>query len=487
MSTIEPSRSRVPSGTEANIWRRHRLLAGFAAIALLAAACGGGGTGTTAPGSQPAVPPASADSSMPPVGSPDMSPSGSPDMSPGGSPGEGSVIEPPATAVSLDYWTPFTGADGDTMETLVERFNSETPNVQMALQRLDEWDTQLNNAQAAGELPEVMILRIDSVPFRAATEMVQPVTDLIAQLGVGPEDFTEAVWNGTMWKDVQYSVPIDIHPATLYWNRAILGEAGITEAPSDRESFEAALQACQDAGITGPVWSNHFFSASLFWASLFYQGGGEWTNEDFTEATFNSQAGVDATEYMVGLVEQGLHPADAAADTEVSSFESGQSCMAITGIWQTNRFQDALGEDFGAAPIPQIFDQPGSWAGSHTLAVRNGLEGDELQGAYYFIDWLSRNTLEWAAGGQIPARVDVREDPAFQEIADVPDIAEGVEGAQYPPPIPGSGDLLGGPGGVTEKLLEALTGEGVDVQAALDDAAATYTQILNESKEQYDF
>ena len=479
--------SPVQTGTGAKPSRRYRLFAGLAALSLLAAACGGGGTGTSAPGSQsaPSAPGSAAAPSAPASG--DASePGGSPSGSPDGSPGEGSVIEPPATAVSLDYWTPFTGADGDTMETMVERFNSETPNVQVALQRLDEWDTQLNNAQAAGELPEVMILRIDTVPLRAATEMVQPVTDLIEQLGVGADDFTEAVWEGTMWKDVQYSVPIDIHPATLYWNRKILGEAGITEAPSDRESFEAALQACKDAGITGPVWSNHFFSASLFWASLFYQGGGEWTNEDYTEATFNSQAGVDATEYMVGLVEQGLHPADAAADTEVSSFESGQSCMAITGIWQTNRFQEALGEDFGAAPIPQIFDQPGSWAGSHTLAVRNGLEGNELQGAYYFIDWLSRNTLEWAAGGQIPARVDVREDPAFQEIPDVPDIAEGVEGAQYPPPIPGSGDLLGGPGGVTEKLLEALTGD-VDVQAALDDAAATYTQILNESKEQYDF
>jgi multiple sugar transport system substrate-binding protein len=421
---------------------------------------------------------------MPPVGSPDMSPSGSPD----GSPGEGSAIEPPATAVSIDFWTPFTGADGDTMEELVTQFNEEAENVEVAIQRLPEYYTQINNAAAAGEIPHVMIMHIDQLALQAANNTVQPVTELSSQLGLSADDFTGAVWEGSMWQGEQFSIPLDIHPATLYYNKALLTEAGLDpeSPPTDQESFEAALQACNDAGITGPTWSNHFFSASLFWASLFYQGGGEWTNEDYSQATFNSEAGVNATNYMVGLVEEGLHPADAAADTEVSSFESGASCMAITGIWQTNRFQEALGENFGAAPIPQIFGE-GVWAGSHTLAIREGLEGDELQGAYFFIDWLTNHTLEWAAGGQIPARVDVREDPAFAEIPDVPDIAEQVEAAQFPPPIPGSADLLGGPGGVTETLLLALTDTGTDVQASLDTAAATYSQILQESKEQYGF
>jgi multiple sugar transport system substrate-binding protein len=234
------------------------------------------------------------------------------------------------------------------------------------------------------------------------------------------------------------------------------------------------------------VWSNHFFSAGLVWASLFYQGGGEWTNEDYSEATFNSDAGVQASTYMRGLIEQGLHPQDVEADAEVSSFESGQSCMAITGIWQTTRLAAAIGDDFGAGPIPQIFDQPGVWAGSHTLAISSQAEGDTLQGVQYFIAWLSDNSTEWAKAGQIPARNSAREDPAFAEIPHIPDIAEQYDAARFPPPIPFADQLLGGPGGANEKLLEILVNGG-DPKPGLDAAAEQYTQILQENKAQYGF
>jgi len=462
----------------------------LAALMLTVAACGGnqGGGGTSPSTGGGGTSPSTGASPSEGEASPsegEASPSEG-EASPSGD-GQGTTIQPPTNNVQLDYWNPFTGADGDTMSALVEQFNSETPSVQITEQRTPEYYTQINNAIQAGALPDVMIMHADQLALYAANQNLQPVTDLASQLGVSAEDFTEAVWAGSQWQGTQYSIPLDIHPATLYMNMALLEEAGVTEPPTDGESFEQALQACKDAGITGPVWSNHFFSASLFWASLFYQGGGEWTNEDYTQATFNSDAGVQATSYMRGLIEQGLHPQDVEADAEVSSFESGDSCMAITGIWQTTRFQEALGDDFAAGPIPQIFDNPGVWAGSHTLAIREGLEGDELQGAYYFIDWLTSHSLEWAAGGQIPARTSVREDPGFEELEHIPDIAEQVDAARFPPPIPGSADLLGAPdASVTVCLLENLT-QGGDPKPCLDQTAETFNQILAENKERYGF
>jgi multiple sugar transport system substrate-binding protein len=444
--------------------RGFRVFAVLATLLLVVAACGGGGT-SQAPGTQ-------APSTSTGTG-------GSPDASPDGSEGAAGV-EPPANNVSFEFWTGLTGADGDEMETLVEEFNAATPTVQVTLQRLGEYYTQINNAKAANTMPAMMIMHIDQLALYAANDTVQPIGDLSTQLGLGADDFSEAVWNGTMWKGEQYSIPLDVHPATLYYNKSV-----VPEPPTDRASFEAALQACKDAGSTGPVWSNHFFSASLFWASLFYQGGGEWTNADFSQATFNSQAAVDASSYMRGLIEAGLHPQDVEADAEVSSFESGDSCMAITGIWQTTRFADALGDDFGAAPIPKIFGD-GVWAGSHTLAIAEGVEGDTLQGVQYFISWLSENSTNWAKAGQIPARNAAREEAAFAEIPHIPDIAAQYDDARFPPPIPGSADMLGGPGGVTEKLLETLVNGG-DPKPGLDESAATYTDILLEAKEQYGF
>jgi multiple sugar transport system substrate-binding protein len=471
-----------PSRVEPAVPRRFagmaRLGAVTMALALILGACGPGSSAS--PSSAGASTPASSAPSAS-TGGESAAPSESAGESPAGSDSGGTGVEPPAGDVAFEFWTGLTGADGDEMETLVSQFNSENPNVQVTLQRLPEYYTQINNAVAAGTPPAMMIMHIDQLALFAANGVVQPVGDLTDALGLSADDFSEAVWAGTMWKDEQYSIPLDVHPATLYYNKQY-----VPEPPTDQASFEAALQACKDAGITGPVWSNHFFSAGLVWASLFYQGGGEWTNEDYSEATFNSDAGVQASTYMRGLIEQGLHPQDVEADAEVSSFESGQSCMAITGIWQTTRLSEAIGEDFGAAPIPQIFDNPGVWAGSHTLAISAPTEGDTLQGVQYFIAWLSENSTEWAKAGQIPARNAAREDPAFAEIPHIPDIAEQYDAARFPPPIPGSDQLLGGPGGANEKLLEILTGGG-DPKPGLDEAAETYTQILQENKEKYGY
>ncbi|MFN2418322.1 MAG: extracellular solute-binding protein, partial [Candidatus Limnocylindria bacterium] len=334
--------------------------------------------------------------------------------------------------------------------------------------------------------PEVMIMHIDALARYAAEEVVQPVDELVGQLGLTEEDFTPAVWAGTMWDGEQYSIPLDVHPQVLYYNRDLLEEVGAEVPPTDQESFEEALQLCTDAGYDQGVWSNHAFSAGLTWVTLFYQAGGEWTNEEYSEATFNSEAGVQASEYMLSLIEMGVQPQNVDPDAELSNLESGTACFATTGIWQTTRLQESLGEAFGMAPFPQIFDEPGNWAGSHTLAMREDLEGDELQGASYFIDWLTSHSTAWGAGGQLPARADVRESEQFASLEDIPDVLPAIDAARFPPPIPGSGDMFFGPGGVWEKVSEMIA-SGLDPQEGLDAAAEQYTEILQTGKEEYGY
>ena len=55
-----------------------------------------------------------------------------------------------------------------------------------------------------------------------------------------------------------------------------------------------------------------------------------------------------------------------------------------------------------------------------------------------------------------------------------------------PPPIPGSGDMFFGPGGVWEKVAEMIT-SGADPQESLDAAAEQYTEILQTNKEEFGY
>ena len=392
----------------------------------------------------------------------------------------------PTGDITLEFWNPFTGPDGPFMARLVDQFNTENPTVTVNVTTQAEYYTQVNNAAQSDSLPHVLIMHLDAIPRNAADGIISPVNDLVDLLQLSGEDFTEAVWNGTEWKGERYGIPLDIHTFTFYANRSLLAEAGLPEElPADRESFENALQALNDAGVTGPVWSNHGFSSGLLWASLFYQGGGQWIAEDYSEVTYNQEPGVQAAQWIRDQIDAGRHPESVEVDAEIASFAEGDSGMAMAGIWQTTRFAEALGEDLIAGPIPQVFDEPGVWAGSHTLAVAAGVDGAERQAAYYFINWINERAYIWAEGGQLPARRSAREAPEFAELEYIPQIAEQIESARFFPNFPGSGDLLFGAGGANEAVLRVIA-EDADPQAALDESADTMHGVLQDAVEEHD-
>ncbi len=462
-----------------------RLVAILATLILVVAACGGGG-GSPAPSAASAAPSAAASDAAPSDGA---SPSES-------APSEG--LQPPATPVELVVWNPFTGPDGGFFNQIVEQFNSETPNVQVTVETQvgAEYIAKLEAAASANQLPHVIAAGYDALPLLVENGIVTPIDDLATQAGLDASSFPEAIWNAGQWKDQRVGIPIDTHTMNFYYNKALFTEAGLDpeSPPATREEFEAAIKAVQDNTdadgyqmvASGPGAN---FLVGIQFAALFYQGGGEWTNPDFTEATFNSEAGVQAATYLQHLVND-LGVPKVESDAEINAFQQGNNAMVMSGIWETTRYNDALGEDLGVAPIPSIFGD-GTWGGSHNLAVTSAAEGDLRTGAYYFIDWFSRNSLQWGAAGQIPARNEVRESPEFQNasgegllplIAQVAPLAESVK---FLPTIPGGGDLLFVANGAGEAATFAIN--GTDPKQALDAAATFNTQILNENKARYGF
>lgn len=469
--------------------RRHgrrgmSLVAFFAVFALLLAACGSGDE-SDAPGA----------ASQEPEGSQAAGES----EAPAESGGETGAFQPPTEDVALTLWNPFTGPDGDFFVQIVDDFNSATPTCQVTVETKvgAEYAAQLEAAAAANELPHVIAAGYDALPGHVENGIVVPINDFAEQGGYGPDMFPEAIWNAGEWKGDRVGIPIDTHTMNLYYNKALFEEAGLDpeSPPTDQESFEAAITAIAentDASgyqVVGSGPGGNFLAGIQF-AAFFYQGGGEWTNEDFTEVTFNSQAGVDAAEYIASLVDLGAPVVE--SDAEINAFQQGQNGMVMSGIWETTRYSEALGDDLGVAPIPSVFGD-GTWGGSHNLAVTSaGAEDDNTKAcAYYFIDWFSQNSLNWGAAGQIPARNEVRESDEFQNasgdgllplIAQVAPLAESV---QFLPSFPGGGDILFGPQGAGEATTLIIGGS--DAQEILDEFAAAQTEILLQNKERYGF
>ena len=465
-------------------WRR--LLATSAAMLLVVGACGGDNSGGASAGAES---PATGES---PAAGGESPSAGGESPSAGG---EG-AFQPPANNVELTVWNPFTGPDGNFFTQIVDDFNAATPTVKVTVETQPgaEYIQRLEAATAANQLPHVIAAGYDALPLLTENSIVVPIDEFAQTGGYDASMFPEAIWNAGQWKDQRVGIPIDTHPMILYYNKKLFTDAGLDpeSPPTDTASFEAAIQAITDKTdadgmqmvASGPGAN---FLDGILWASLFYQGGGEWTNADFTEATFNSEPGVQASTYMKHLVDD-LGVPKVESDAELNAFTQGNNAMMFNGIWQLSAAQDALGDDLGVAPTPSFFGD-GTWGGSHNLAVTAAAaDGDLKQAAYYFIDWFSRNSLNWGAAGQIPARNDVREqvteggEGLLSLVSEVVPLAETV---QFLPSIPGGGDLLFIANGAGEASTLAVNGD--DPKATLDAAAQFNSDVLKQNKERYGF
>jgi multiple sugar transport system substrate-binding protein len=263
------------------------------------------------------------------------------------------------------------------------------------------------------------------------------------------------------------------------------GTAQTTSRPrsSTRDNTTAALEALKAVGVQGEWVDGYVFTGTFEFQSLIWQWGGQLYNDDVTEATFNSDAGVQALTWMTDMVANGYSPANVAADGNIKALIGGQTAFNWNGVWQTTN-AGFEGVDWAAAPVPQIGDEQAVWASStHWVFPANkGQNTDKTAAAAVFVKWMNDNSLSWAVEGELPAANTVREDPALLEQS--PNLApfmDELEYARYETVSPGIGEANAQ---ITLALNEALSGKKTP-QEALDDAAAKANQILESNQAKY--
>lgn len=442
-------------------------------LSLVLTACGGGAT-TEAPQATKAVTEPSAATEAP-----------SATEAPGATEAPaGGTAECPAgvEGMSLEMWSPLTGPDGDEMTALAERFNSEnTCGITVTHIAQPDYVQKLEAGAAAGQLPALTVVRAINVGQLAARNVLKPFgPEAMAVLGEDfGSDFPENLWNLGEYKGERYSIPLDVNPLIMFYNKDLFEQAGIEPPGTDpwtREQFEDALAKLEAINVT-PVSLGTAFQAAALWQALIRQYGGALTDEAGTTATYNSEAGVQALERIKELRDKYTPDVSGAGDPEVNVFKQGNVGMTFHGPWWIS---DLAKLDFvGFAPLPTLGDQPATWGGSHQLALTTDDPTTQAAAAVW-IKWLSDNSSQWAKAGQVPARISAREDPELATIAPpVSTILESANTVVILPPVPALEPALWDQFG---PVIDAyLAGDVTDAQAALDEANAKSQQVIDEN------
>jgi multiple sugar transport system substrate-binding protein len=452
------------------------------AVVLALVACAGptatpGATGPGATGTPAAQTPGT---------TPDATPGQSPDAT---QPPTGDACPAAAHGQRVEMWSPLTGPDGDEMTALAQRYSGENT-MEITVEHVAQPDyvTALNAAAAGNQLPAMTVVRLINVSELASRNVVQPLSDEVLAI-LGDEllnDYPANVWDGGEWRGERYSIPLDMHPLVMYYNKDLFAAANVAEPgaePWTLEEFEAAMTALDASGVKPMAIGTHFQGGALF-QTLIRQYGGALTNEEGTEVTYDSEAGVQAMQRLVELQDAYSEDITGTGDPEVQEFQSGRAAIVMHGPWHISNM---LQLDFaGFAPVPQMGGtEYAVWGGSHQLAITSSDPAVQAAAACW-IRWLSENSVEWGAAGQVPARTSQREDPQLADVAPpIAAIAASGDNVIILPQVPEIEHALWGLcfGPVVDAVL---TGQETDIQGALERAADVSQQTIDENATRYE-
>jgi len=265
----------------------------------------------------------------------------------------------------------------------------------------------------------------------------------------------------------------------------VLKQAGLDPAavPTDKESYLKSLDALKAAGVQGDWVDGYVFTGTFEFESLLWQFGGSPYNKDVSQATFNSDAGVQALTWMTDLVKNGYSPAKVAQDGNFNALLAGKNAFNWNGVWQTtnNAFPKI---EWAAAPVPQIGSEKAVWSSStHWIFMNNkGQDKNKTAAAATFVKWMNDNSAGWAATGELPADNKVRNDPSLlTTYPNLKPFLDELPYARYETVSPG---INAANATITTAVNDAVLGKKSPKQA-LDDAAAQANQLLKQNKSQY--
>ncbi len=406
--------------------------------------------------------------------------------------GGGQNAQPAATNytgpnVALTFWNGFTGGDGPIMKSLVDKFNSQNPNIKVTM-NVYEWADYYQKVPAAvstGNGPDLGIMHVDQVATNAARGVVLPLDDVASSLQLNEAAFSPPVWQAGVYNNKRYSIPLDVHPLGFFYNKTLMERAGLdpNKPPANGEEYSAALEALKGKGIQGD-WVTPFpFTGTLRFESLVWQFGGQLFNEGAQNATFAEEPGVKALTWMVDLVKNGHSPRNVAQDADLIALQNGKNAFNWNGIWTINTLREVDKLEWGVAPVPQIGTQPAVWAGSHQFVQykQRGQDQNKLTAGKVFINFISQQSIEWAKAGQVPARKEIREGAEFKGLKEQAALGTQIDNVRFAPSVPG----------IPEALLAIDTGVNEAVllrkppAQALTDAANRANQILEQNRKKY--
>ncbi len=439
---------------------------------------------TAAPVEQPTEPPPPAPTEVPPAAPPEVTPTAEGLDLGNLSPSVPDPAEP--VVVTFASWV----GQGQTWQDLGKKFHELHPNITIEFQDVpfEEITNKILTQVAANNPPDVAYLDSSAVgefAMRGALVNLDPYIEM--SKGVDANDYVEAFMTSARYQGSIYGLPIDAESTGLFYRTDLFEAAGISEPPTTWDDFLADAER-----LTIPEKKQYGFilfapEAAYYWYPWLWQAGGEVLSPDGNDVTWDSEAGLRAAEFYVGL--RKYSPPDYfnsnSWDGRVA-FAQGTVAMYEAGAWFAgtlqNEYPDLEGK-WATAPLPKDKRCATTIAGDTLVIFKASKHPDaawkwiEFVSAPENMALLNLGTAD-APTTLLPPRKSLLDDPAtFEANPVLKGFAENMACANATKiEQPKWGDMETF---LNEALGKAIYGD-VDATTALKDAAVQAEALLKE-------
>lgn len=323
----------------------------------------------------------------------------------GGSGTQGQGLTGDITFMVIDSFN----SDDNPLQATTNAFMAANPGIKVTIEYVaaNSIQEKFTTAALAGSGPDIIAL--DSAGWAvdaAAAGLLKPLDKDLSPIA---DQFYEGPLNSGVYNGSYYAVPWYMNNEGIYYNKAILKEAGIANPPATWDELTEDIQKVQAAGYEGITMP--YFFPSYYIYPFFYQAGCpivDTTGKKPVSALMTDE-GKTAWKYLCDLATTyHAYPEslkDAASwDSTYAPFIQGEVAFLFCGDWAYWSVKDT-NIDYGIAAMPSG-KQAATLLGGYTLSINNNTKNYDAAWAY--IQWLTaaeqNNVLE--SYGRISARVD---------------------------------------------------------------------------------
>lgn len=161
--------------------------------------------------------------------------------------GGGSLPQP--KNVVLNFWDPF--EDSESLQPLLQAYSQKHPNVQIVYSKKDitTYSQDLLEALAAGTGPDIFSINNSWLP--QYKDKVVPASSNIFLYKDYKDAFVDVAVNDFTDSQKIYGVPLYVDSLGLYYNKEVLGTAGIATPPKTWAELSVDVQKIKRANRTG--------------------------------------------------------------------------------------------------------------------------------------------------------------------------------------------------------------------------------------------